>query len=337
MRKNLNKIALTAGFALAMAFTLSCSGDDGGDNNPGTGTPSSSDNGGSSSSGVSSSGGSSSSVSSSSSDGSSSSSDVSSSSSEQSSSSIEIPKCGGSEYDKATEYCSDGVIETYGSTPAVGGRTYKTVVIGDQTWMAENLNYDASGSKCGSVVTGNGTVGDANTPACDTYGRLYDWSTAMALPSKCNSALSTSDAECAITTPNHQGICPSGWHIPSNAEWDKLMRYVDGTSGTSSPYDSPTAGRYLKAQDGWNDCGPSGSGKTYSCEDTHGFAALPGGYGYSGGDFGDAGINGSWWSSSENGAYYAYSRNVFYDDEGAYYDYNYKGYLFSVRCLQDSP
>jgi uncharacterized protein (TIGR02145 family) len=294
-----HKLALTAGLALAMAFTFSCSGDDGGDNNHGTGTPSSSDNGGLSSSGVSSSGG---------------------SSSSSGGGDISIVGCPGA--------------VTGSNTVTCGGKTYATVGIGGKTWMAKNLNYEVSGSKCGSVITGDGTVRDADTPACDTYGRLYDWATAMALPSKCNSTLSTSDAECAITTPNHQGICPSGWHLPSNAEWDALYRSADGTSENDSPYESTTAGKHLKAKEGWTDCGHSGSGKTYSCEDTHNFSALPGGYGF-GGIFQYAGIYGYWWSSSEYGSGYAYGRYMDYDNEYATYSYYDKRFLYSVRCLQD--
>jgi uncharacterized protein (TIGR02145 family) len=105
------------------------------------------------------------------------------------------------------------------------------------------------------------------------------------------------------------------------------MRYVDGSTGTSSPYDSPTAGRYLKATSGWNS---GGNG-----EDSYGFSALPGGYGYSGGYFYNVGFSGGWWSASEFSSYYAYYRYMYYDYEGAYYNYRNKDFLFSVRCLQD--
>jgi len=193
-----------------------------------------------------------------------------------------------------------------------GGETYQTVVIGSQTWMARNLNYNATGSKCYSDDPSN----------CATYGRLYDWATAMALDASCNSSSCASQ----ITTP-HRGICPSGWHIPSNADWDRLYRSADGTSGTSSPYDSPTAGRYLKARDGWNS---GGNG-----EDTFGFAALPGGGGLSGGNFSSVGDYGLWWSASEYNAYDAYNRNMVYYYEDADWHGDYKYYLFSVRCLQD--
>ncbi|MCL1956595.1 MAG: hypothetical protein FWF63_04675 [Fibromonadales bacterium] len=135
-----------------------------------------------------------------------------------------------------------------GPSVSYGGETYKTVKIGTQIWMARNLNYDASGSKCHDYKPAN----------CDKYGKLYDWATAMALDANCNTN------SCAFQiNPKHQGICPDGWHIPNNADWDKLVLYVDGANGTSSPYNSPTAGRYLKATGGWNS---NGNG-----DDTYGF------------------------------------------------------------------
>jgi uncharacterized protein (TIGR02145 family) len=146
----------------------------------------------------------------------------------------------------------------------------------------------------------------------------------MALSSSCNSSTCSN-----LIQPKHRGVCPSGWHIPNNAEWDELFRFADGTNGTSSPYDSPTAGRYLKATNGWNS---NGNG-----EDTHGFAALPGGYGSSDGGFDDVGNYGNWWSSSESeyDSRIAYFRSMYYDFEGARWYNNDKSYLISVRCAQD--
>jgi len=148
----------------------------------------------------------------------------------------------------------------------------------------------------------------------------------MKLPG-CNSKSCPSQ----IDAKHHQGICPDGWHIPSNADWDKLFRYADGTSGTESPYESPTAGRYLKATSGWNS---GGNG-----QDTYEFSALPGGSGgssgSSSGSFYSVGNYGIWWSASEDYSNAAYSRYMEYYYEGAYYKYSVKDVLFSVRCLQD--
>jgi uncharacterized protein (TIGR02145 family) len=188
-------------------------------------------------------------------------------------------------------------------------KNYKAVLIGSQTWMAENLNYNASGSKC----YGDDTGGDSQD-RCATYGRLYNWATAMA-----NSA-SSSDNPSGV-----KGVCPNGWHIPSNAEWDELMTAVGGSS---------TAGQYLKATSGWYNCGTSGSGSNYLCEDAFGFSALPGGLGSFDGSFSDVGY-GYWWSATaEYDASYAYYRGM------GYYAYvnmypSGKTHLFSVRCAQD--
>jgi uncharacterized protein (TIGR02145 family) len=189
------------------------------------------------------------------------------------------------------------------------GENYETVVIGSQTWMARNLNYNVSGSKCGN----GSTLSSANTTTCDTYGRLYDWVTAMKLPASCN----TSSCASQVGT-KHRGICPSGWHIPSDAEWTTLTNFVGGLS---------TAGKYLKATSGWNG--------NDNGEDKFGFSALPGGNGSSGGSFYDVGYNGLWWSASEYDSYYAYSRYMSYDNESVAYNYDSKLSMFSVRCLQD--
>jgi uncharacterized protein (TIGR02145 family) len=168
--------------------------------------------------------------------------------------------------------------------------------------MAENLNYNTLFSKC---------HGD-NPANCAKYGRLYDWSAAMGFLPSCNSSSCSSQIQ-----SKHKGICPAGWHIPSDAEWDVLMDYVGGSS---------TAGTKLKATSGWNGT------------DEYGFSALPGGYGYSFSDGGFSNNNVShrslWWSATEGDANYAYSRDM---SVGANVDrINYdKSYLYSVRCVQD--
>jgi uncharacterized protein (TIGR02145 family) len=171
-------------------------------------------------------------------------------------------------------------------------KIYKTAKIGTQTWLAENLNYEAEGSVCYK-----------NNPAnCAKYGRLYNWKTA-------------------------KKICPKGWHLPSNAEWEKLFRFVDGDKGTESPYVSKTAGKHLKAVSGWHE---DGNGT-----DKYGFSALPGGIGYSDGRFDSIGYGGCWWSASEyysNNAYYLYMN---YYDDYADWEIGYKYNLRSVRCLRN--
>jgi len=276
-------------------------------------------------------------------------------------------KCNGVDYNPLDRYCFNGsTLRDYGYV-SYYSKTYKTVLIGIQTWMTENLNYDVEGSKCYgegeiceckcdypcSCSAGNKVCPNYYYPGptystdeiqgyCNKYGRLYDWYTAMDLPSKCKSKLSTTDTDCGITMPKHKGICPTGWHIPSDAEWDVLMTAVGGVS---------IAARYLKATSGWDDvwywyvgnirssyyysdCGP-GNTYSYQCEDKYGFSALPGGsggYGNSFGNFGGVGEYGKWWSASENDSH-AYGWRMSYDDENVYRDGN--SDLQSVRCLQD--
>jgi uncharacterized protein (TIGR02145 family) len=206
-------------------------------------------------------------------------------------------------------------------------KAYRTTIIGTQTWMAENLNYNATGSKCYSNIA----------TYCTTYGRLYDWATAMALPSSCNSTTCSGQVNA-----KHRGICPSGWHIPSTAEWDKLMRYADGNGGTSGPYDSPKAGRYLKATSGWNNYYNEDNNYSFdngNGEDKYGFSALPGGNGYPG-YFKDMGYNGDWWSASEYDGNGAYRFDLYGGDKAGWEDINGnrkhdKSNLFSIRCIKD--
>ncbi|MDR2594840.1 MAG: hypothetical protein LBC87_08750 [Fibromonadaceae bacterium] len=195
-------------------------------------------------------------------------------------------------------------------TDARDGKEYKTVKICEQTWMSENLNYEAEGSKCfgeGGKIFNSKTKKDDITLSkaeiqanCKKYGRMYNWETAMK-------------------------VCPDGWHLPSNAEWDKLYRFADGTSGTKRPYMSKTAGKFLKAKSGWK----SEDGKSGNGEDKYGFSALPGGLGNSDGSFADFGAY--WWSSSR----YAYQRSIQHRSGYAYWKSGGSNQSLSVRCIQD--
>jgi uncharacterized protein (TIGR02145 family) len=199
-------------------------------------------------------------------------------------------------------------------TDSRDGKTYKKVTIGSQTWMAENLNFAAKGSKCygegGEVVVGVSDIkrklSDAEIQAnCTKYGRLYDWKTALK-------------------------ACPSGWHLPSNAEWSKLYCFVDGDK-CSEPYEGYEASKYLKAANGWNE-NDNGT-------DTLGFSALPGGFGWADGSFGYVGMDGNWWSASEveGDSKKAYGRDMDYnsDVDDIYREEYSKSSLHSVRCIKD--
>jgi uncharacterized protein (TIGR02145 family) len=235
-------------------------------------------------------------------------------------------RCGNAWLNAATQYCSNGKIETYGYV-TYGGKTYKTVKIGTQIWMAENLNYNAEGSLCYDNLESN----------CDKYGRLYNWAIAMDFEEKCNTELCIScpDWGCGgsqISKLNHKGICPVGWHLPTTGELYVLGNFV---AGKDYFYGS---GNYLKAKDGWTSCGPSYS-KLYPCEDAYGFAALPGGYRvWSGATFfHEADTSGHWWTATEltDREWEAYAWQIRYRDENGGWGNNNKGNFFSVRCVFD--
>ena len=119
-------------------------------------------------------------------------------------------------------FCDNGVdVVTPEVTTFVDGRdgkTYKKVKIGSQIWMAENLNYEADGSKC---FEGYGYGQRTPDQYCEEYGRLYDWQTAM-------DYRTSSDA----VPSGVKGVCPVGWHLPSDAEWQVLIDYVGINAGT---------------------------------------------------------------------------------------------------------
>jgi uncharacterized protein (TIGR02145 family) len=204
---------------------------------------------------------------------------------------------------------------------------YKTVVIGDQTWMAENLNYNAPDSKCygenGQDFTTSKLITlseDEIQANCEKYSRLYNWATAMALPCSCNAVSCASQIG-----EKHRGICPSGWHIPSAAEWSTLMQYFNPNCTPASSCNNVAT--LLKATSGWES---NGNGT-----DAQGFSALPGGYGIASGNFADVRRSGFWWSTMEGNASHAYIRRILYDRPYAYWDNYNKDWFYSVRCVKD--
>ena len=212
--------------------------------------------------------------------------------------------CGTDEYDPETAFC------------AMRGenveRVYKKVTIGEQTWMAENLDYQMTRSWCGG---GSGE----NAGDCDTYGRLYTWAAAMGKSeAECGY---DHEYECDLGTGNVQGACPDGWHIPTYSEWEELLNAVGGQS---------TAGTKLKATTLWE------AGAFSTNEDAYGFSALPAGYRYNGGVFYYTGKYAQFWSSTEyelsNFAYYI---NLLHSANDAAMKYSIKMNGLSVRCLQD--
>jgi len=204
------------------------------------------------------------------------------------------------------------IIKIPGDSLAYNGKKYSTVRIGNQTWMAENLNYDTAdgvGSWCY----------DRDSSNCNKYGRLYNWNTAMAGTMNSNSNPS-----------GRRGICPDKWHLPSDQEWTTLCRYA----GCSDNYSK--ASKELKSISGWNwntydNVNVSGNGT-----DNYGFSALPGGYRDTDGSFKSAGHSGSWWTTTEP----YYDNRVVYWTMTSNHDQmitsnDVKRYGHSVRCVKD--
>jgi uncharacterized protein (TIGR02145 family) len=242
-------------------------------------------------------------------------------------SSVIETKCGSGWYNHLTHFCdTDGKTYSCGDKPynpathfcdiREEGKAYKWVKIDKQTWMAENLNYDVDGSVCY----------ERNPANCNKYGMLYDWATAMALDASCN----TSTCSGQVNVKKHQGICPSGWHIPGEADWNALMKFANPSCSDDEEY-CAGAGTKLKAKSGWNAHATYGNGT-----DDFGFSALPGGYGGSGGTFENAGKYGDWWSTEgyDNGSN-VYGRRMYYNSESAQRGNFDKSSLRSVRCVKD--
>ena len=226
--------------------------------------------------------------------------------------------CGETGYDKDQKICeADGVLKPIIATftDDRDGQEYKSVVIGKQIWMAENLNYAASGSKCGSSSAANSPLTDSNTEYCDTYGRLYDWTTAV------NYAYSS------ISVPSGvQGVCPAGWHIPSDDEWTILTDFVGGLKAAETK---------LKVTSGWfNSNGQPQNNGT----DDFGFSALGSGYGLSNNynnKIQGFGFMSDWWSATEFSNDKAYYRQIDIFNSMQRMNIDKKINLFSVRCVKN--
>jgi len=188
-------------------------------------------------------------------------------------------------------------------------QTYETVQIGDQCWMAENLNI-------GIMINGSDNMNDDgiiekycydnNTSDCEEYGGLYQWNEMMEY----------------TVLQGAQGICPNGWYIPSDDEWTTLTDFLGGES---------VAGGKMK-EAGTTHWFPPNTGAT----NESGFTALPGGYRDIVGNLCDLTYNALFWSSSENSSSHAWNRYLNYSGDAVHRYFSNKEHGFSVRCVQDN-
>jgi uncharacterized protein (TIGR02145 family) len=193
------------------------------------------------------------------------------------------------------------------------GQYYKTVQIGAQCWMKENLNVGTM-INGGQEMTDNGIIEkycyDNLESNCDLYGGLYQWDEMMSY----------------TTTAGAQGICPDGWHLPSDAEWTVLTDYLGGEN---------VAGGKMKSKRTAPDPHPRWNSPNTGATNSSGFSGLPGGYRINDGRFYYLGNYGVWWSSTEYSSAGAWNRYLNYNYADAYRNGNSKELGFSVRCVRD--
>lgn len=216
-------------------------------------------------------------------------------------------------------------------TDSRDSKTYKTVQIGSQCWMAQNLNV---GKRIDGIKQQTPGLDNKDTsiekycysdvPAkCDTFGGMYLWDEMMAYDSS------------RIDSAGPQGICPTGWHVPTDNEW-KCLEITLGMSKTDADknnFRGTTEGGKLMDTTLWKSS--SGGGAT----NLSGFSALPGGYhvypGYTGSFFAGGG-SAYIWTATENNAATSWGRHLDYNNTKVDRNSNYKLYSgYSVRCVKD--
>ncbi len=226
---------------------------------------------------------------------------------------------------QTTSVCSTpGLPCTVTPTITYGDQVYNTVQIGTQCWFKENLNI---GARINSAAeqTNNGTIekycyGDLESN-CNIYGGLYQWNEMMRY----------------VTTSGVKGICPTGWHIPTDGEWCTATQFLDPTvnCAVASGWSGTNAGGKLKStgtiQAGTGLWNTPNTGAT----NESGFTAIPAGVRYTNGTFYGIGNYGYLWSSTESNSSYAWYRTLGSYPNNVHRDDYYKSYGYSVRCLRD--
>ncbi len=206
-----------------------------------------------------------------------------------------------------TEVVNGTFITGNGATD-IDGNTYASIIINGQEWMQQNLavtkyrNGDPIPTGLNNTTwqnTTNGAYAIYNNDAANNtlYGKLYNW----------------------YAVNDSRGLCPTGWHVPSDAEWTTLETNLGGSS---------VPGGKMKSTTGWNS---PNTGATNSS----GFTAFPGGFRDDVGTYDYIGYLGYWWSSTEYDSNYAWYRILYYDYSNVDRNGLTKPYGFSVRCVRD--
>lgn len=208
---------------------------------------------------------------------------------------------------------------TYGTLTDIDGNKYKTIKIGKQIWMAENLRVSRynSGRYIDNITDNKQWEDDRNGGWCyyehdatknTPYGKLYNW----------------------YAVSNTNQLCPAGWHIPSDLDWDILIANLNPPGSTLKDNSAvPLVGGIMKS---------TGTAYWYSpnaeATNNSGFSALPGGYRTIKGQFYSMGSLANWWSISEYNVLKAWSRYIGVNG-GSLHRFNYEKEIgLSVRCLR---
>ncbi|MBQ3751093.1 MAG: hypothetical protein II865_07320 [Bacteroidales bacterium] len=230
------------------------------------------------------------------------------------------------------------------------GNVYATVQIGDQCWMRDNLRTTTSPSTGTYLIPAVGTTytytgkqarwynDDSTTYAPMNYGLLYNWNAAVdtfnTAYGETSVNTSSNNAVLVSFTGHRRGICPSGWHLPSDAEWTDLTDYVSSqpqyTCGSETNYNA----KALADSTGWNTSTDiCAVGNDQSDNNKTGFSAFPAGNYY--GSYNFSGKYANFWSSTENNSNNAWLRNLYYYNASVNRNNFNKHYGYSVRCLRD--
>ena len=203
----------------------------------------------------------------------------------------------------------------HGTVSDIDGNVYNTVIIGEQEWMAEDLKVtsysnnvtiynlenatDWANTSSGAYVWNNN-----NIDWKEAYGALYNWYAVI----------------------YHAGLCPAGWRVPTEVDWNELINYLGGTS---------VASRKLKSTRTHPDPHPRWDSPNTGATNESGFSALPGGQRRANGHFDSPGYFSNWWTSTESSTTSARSRQISSWDDYIYNNNDNKNTGNAVRCIKD--
>jgi uncharacterized protein (TIGR02145 family) len=233
------------------------------------------------------------------------------------------------------------------------GNVYATVKIGSQCWMRDNLRTTTSPSTGTYLVpaanadfTSTGKQArwygnDSATCVTNNYGLLYNWNAAVDTfnTSYGETSVNTSsnNAVSVTFTDHRRGICPAGWHLPSDAEWTTMKNYVSSQSTYVCVGGSDNIAKALASAEGWNTYTANCAvGNDLAANNATGFSAVPAGK-CVGSSFNNEGRNAYFWSTTRSGSssINAYFHYLNYNDAYVGRSYSGKNYGYSVRCLRD--